>query len=497
MGNQFAPAAEPNCIVLLQQGGGANGGCGPARFDPDHAAADTRLLARVAPDEVRAKITSLNSEMRRFRNPCCFILPAVLVGLLVMAAIQIAFFAIKGEESRRKLSSGLVCPRGLPRTTKVDKLIWPDEDDRRKCGDADTIHDKYCSEAENKPCYEQLVRQCCGYDNACKGRRACERHEASDPYANSCCNFYCCKDDTGSDERSEPWDMKGPHWVESPHQSPECLSMRPVDRIFRLSGSAWEDSKFKVSSNLYAEPWFNETLSLGAYVQGGVWGGKRQGPTMDLGCNCNVHKKNDQEWYAVCDKMIVTGDFRSERWPEGHEYESRYEDEYFWLDILRYMGGGVVFIFLIPALCCMCEQRKRKQQMIVEFFADWVRRGIVVRVSYFPGSKHAQARLTLYLPPYTNPGIVMANGGGGAAVEMVLVPQAGAHVIQPPRGLVGGGGGNAGGAIQVLAQPGQQLQRIPVATDVVVSSNMMPLVQQRAAGNQVVPVPVAVPTIPK
>merc|ERR1712072_684762 len=96
-------------------------------------------------------------------------------------------------------------------------------------------------------------------------------------------------------------------------------------------------------ANLYAEPWFNETLTLGAYVQGGVWGGKRQGPTMNLGCNCNVHKKG-QEWYPVCDKMIVTGDFKSERrheYPEKHDYPE-------WLNILRYMGGPIVLIFLIP-----------------------------------------------------------------------------------------------------------------------------------------------------
>ena len=160
-----------------------------------------------------------------------------------------------------------------PTVPKVDKLIFPEEDDIRKCGDADEIHDEYCSEATNKGCYDHLVRQCCGYDNACKGRRACERHEEDDPYANRCCNFYCCKDDTGTDERSEPWDMKGPHLVEPPErmlQSSECPLMSPGDRIFRLSGSAWEDP------TLVSMPWFNETMTLGAYVQGGTWGGKRQ-----------------------------------------------------------------------------------------------------------------------------------------------------------------------------------------------------------------------------
>ena len=483
MGNHFPTAAGPNCIVLLQQGGGANGDCGPARFEADHAAADNRLLARVAPDEVREKITALNSEMRKFRNPCCFILPPLVLGLLVMVVIQIMPFVLPKIKDRR-LSSGLVCPRGLPRTTKVDKLIFPEEDDIRKCGDADEIHDEYCSEATNKGCYDHLVRQCCGYDNACKGRRACERHEEDDPYANRCCNFYCCKDDTGTDERSEPWDMKGPHLVEPPErmlQSSECPLMSPGDRIFRLSGSAWEDP------TLVSKPWFNETMTLGAYVQGGTWGGKRQGPTIDLGCNCNVHKK-DQELYPVCDNSIVTGDFRSER-PEHKDHEEDHGKP-FALDILRYMGGGIVLIFLIPGLCCMCEQRKRKEQMVLEFFADWVQRGIVTRVHYFPGAKHAQARLTLHLP-YTSPSTTV-HGGGGAAVQMVMVQQPGVHVIQPPRGVVGGGHGSAGGAIQVFAQPGQQLQPVPVATDVVVSSQM-PVMQQTAAGNQVMPVAVPIP----
>ena len=59
--------------------------------------------------------------------------------------------------------------------------------------------------------------------------------------------------------------------------------------------------------------------------------------------------------------------------------------------------------------------------MVAEFFADWVQRRIVQRVSYFPGGKHAQARLTLHLAHMNQP-LPNAAGTvyGGAAVQMVV-----------------------------------------------------------------------------
>merc|ERR1712196_734163 len=123
--------------------------------------------------------------------------------------------------------------------------------------------------------------------------------------------------------------------------------MHPHDRIFDLSGARSDLSGATAAetATLRAEPWFNETLTLVNYVGG----------TMDLGCQCNVHY-DYEKWSPSCEKMLVAGDFRSER-----------------KEIRRDDGGP--------------------------FFPDWVQRGIVQRVSYFPGSKHVQARLTLHLPP--------------------------------------------------------------------------------------------------
>ena len=69
------------------------------------------------------------------------------------------------------------------------------------------------------------------------------------------------------------------------------------------------------------------------------------------------------------------------------------------LDILRYMGGLVVFIFMIPGFFMMCKKRKEAQAMIEGLFQDWVSDGTLVKVTYYPGSKHAQPQVVLTVPP--------------------------------------------------------------------------------------------------
>lgn len=385
------------------------------------------------------------------------------------------------------LSSSLICPSGQPRTTKKDKLIWPDiHGDKRSCGAADEYYRDYCNERENVGCYNHLVKMCCGQDNVCEGRRVCNLGEVHDPYGNNCCNFFCCtssEDDAGA--RTEPWDMKGPYLEDTGSHNSEgnsvgyhCPRMQPSDRIFHLTADA--------PLKLRAEPWFNESLNLSSYVQGVTWMGKQLGPVMNLGCNCDARHDSrppngpfENEWYAVCDKMIVTGRFRSERHMTEEDLD---HDEFFFLDILRYMGGLIVILFIIPGICCLARQRKRMQEMVTEFFADWVQRGIITRVSYFPGAKHSQARLTLHLPyTYMNSAMMTnPNSGTGAGVQMVMVQQPGAHMNQPYLG-----GALGGSVAHVVPQPGPHAQPMPVARSVVVST--MPIQQPNVVGNQVMP----------
>ena len=139
MGNNHS-LPGPNEIVLLQYGSGYGCDCGPARFEPSQAAGDERLLARgLTPEEVTAKIQELNVVMRNFRNPLLFILPPMFIGLIVFTTIQFGWIFV-GPRRGRMLSS-FECPRGLPRTSNVDKLVWPmNEGDTRVCGEADKYH---------------------------------------------------------------------------------------------------------------------------------------------------------------------------------------------------------------------------------------------------------------------------------------------------------------------------------------------------------------------
>ena len=187
------------------------------------------------------------------------------------------------------------------------------------------------------------------------------------------------------------WDMKGPHQI-SPELAgskeilQECPMMSPNDRIFDSSAGLWELSGENTDIGSSVEPWFNETLTLDAYVRG----------SMDLGCQCSL-RHDSQRYYPECEKMLVAGDFLSERrWDEPQAAGLSF------LEILRYMGGGVVLPFVVPGIYCLCRQRSRKIRVVINFFEDWVQRGIVQRVSFFPGSKHTQGRLTLHLPPTNN-----------------------------------------------------------------------------------------------
>jgi hypothetical protein len=444
---QFPSPAGPNDVVILQYGGGQQCDCGPARFEPSQVAADNRLLSRgVSPEEVRAKFQDLSAKLRKFRNPLVFILLPLFIGLVLTFVLQL--LPVLGHKShKRALSASLVCPIGQPRTTKTDKLIWPDQKgDMRSCGQADEYVSEYCNKDKDEGCYNHIVRTCCGRDNACKGQRVCERHEVDDPFGNKCCNFYCCAEDKAQ-QGGESWDMKGPSWTTEP--PPECPLMRPGDSIFRLSGGDWEDPDLITAdgAKLYAAPWFNQTLTLGDYAKT---------PPMDLGCQCNVRhdsRNPNQRWFPTCSKMLVSGEFRSER----HYSERRDDDEPLsFLTVLRYMGGLIMFIFLIPGICLWKRQRDAKRKMVTEFFADWVQRRIVQRVSYFPGGKHAQARLTLHLAA----GTVC----GGAAVQMVV------------------------------AQPVVLSSSMPVVTQPVVLSSSKPVATQQhhgdASTSQVMPFPV-------
>ena len=58
----------------------------------------------------------------------------------------------------------------------------------------------------------------------------------------------------------------------------------------------------------------------------------------------------------------------------------------------------MVLLCLIPGLVKMCKERTKLMEFSVEYWQDWVSRGLLVGVTYFPGSKHAQPSLTLHLP---------------------------------------------------------------------------------------------------
>jgi hypothetical protein len=53
---------------------------------------------------------------------------------------------------------------------------------------------------------------------------------------------------------------------------------------------------------------------------------------------------------------------------------------------------------LIPGLVKMCKEKTKLMEFSVEYWQDWVSSGLLVGVTYFPGSKHAQPSLTLHLP---------------------------------------------------------------------------------------------------
>lgn len=482
MGNQYS-VPGPNDVVILQYGNGFNCDCGPARFEASQAAADQRLLARgVRSDEVTAKIQELNVVVGKFRNPFCYIFPPLIAGMIVMVAIQISPFIGRRGGERDRMLSGFECPRGSFLTSEQDRLIWPTiAGDKRVCGKAAEYHAEYCDEASNKDCFDHLVNACCesnnrGSDNQCEWKRVCELHEAKDPVGNRCCAFYCCAEP--NHRETKRWDMKGPHQISPEEANSEdhlehCPMMHPHDRIFDLSGARSDLSRATAAERaaLRAEPWFNETLTLVNYVGG----------TMDLGCQCNV-LYDSEKWSPSCEKMLVAGDFRSKRKETHHD-----DGGPSFLDILRYMGGLIVFLFVAPGIYCLCIQRSKKIRIVKDFFADWVQRGIVQRVSYFPGSKHMQARVTLHLPPMNTNVMLVSNSNGHPGIQMAVVQQPLAPVIEPPRG---GASDNMRGTIvmQGAAQP-------QIATGVVVSSSVPMLVpsQQSASGNQIAPMPV--PTI--
>ena len=68
------------------------------------------------------------------------------------------------------------------------------------------------------------------------------------------------------------------------------------------------------------------------------------------------------------------------------------------MQIFRYSGGFVVLLSLIPGLVKMCKEKTKLMEFSVEYWQDWVSSGLLVGVTYFPGSKHAQPSLTLHLP---------------------------------------------------------------------------------------------------
>lgn len=80
---------------------------------------------------------------------------------------------------------------------------------------------------------------------------------------------------------------------------------------------------------------------------------------------------------------------------DTNTHEDKEDDPPSILDILRYMGGIVTLIIMIPGFVIMCRKRKEAQTMIEEFFQDWVSDGTLVKATYYPGSKHAQPRVIL------------------------------------------------------------------------------------------------------
>ena len=346
--NPFPPPVGPNDITVLQYGGGFQCDCGPPRYNITDVTSDNRLVGRVTQSEIQQKFESLNVEIKKkIKNPLRYILPGLGVGLICMAIFQV-----------------------LP---IMNKRV---EQDRRK---------------ERDPA---------SATNTCEGRRVCSASEARDPYKNNCCSFYCCE--SSNDESGYPkkdlrdyWDNSGPYLGDGAAPI-DCPRMETTEKMFWLWGKGWDEST-ATSLQKYeprVEVKINATLTLGAYVAGGAWGG----PKMFLGCRCNIPEGTPTN--LACDKMIVQGKFDSMRKVDEHDEHDEGKDYGpSILDILRYMGGFVVFLCVLPGIILMCKQKKEARKFMIAFFDDWVRREILTSCDYFPGTKHAQPRLILRCSP--------------------------------------------------------------------------------------------------
>ena len=118
------------------------------------------------------------------------------------------------------------------------------------------------------------------------------------------------------------------------------------------------------------------------------------------------------------------------------------------IEIFRMTGGLWVFLCIIPGLIKMWKARTMLMTFSKEYFQDWISRGLLVDVTYFPGAKHAQPSLTLHLPP--PPQNVV-----GAAV---VIPAT--AVVVPPTtsgvsgvGVVGGGKDGSSGLVSGVPTP--------------------------------------------
>ena len=382
----FPPPVGPNDITVLQYGGGFQCDCGPPRYNITDVISDNRLVARVTQSEIQQKFESLNVEIKKkIKNPHRYILPGLGVGLICMAIFQV-----------------------LPIMNKRA------EQDRRK---------------ERDPA---------SATNTCEGRRVCSASEAKDPYENNCCSFYCCE--SSNEESGYPrydlrdyWDNFGPYLGD--RAAPiDCPRMETTEKMFWLWGKGWDEST--ATSLQKYEPGvgvkINATLTLGAYVAGGAWGG----PKMFLGCRCNIPEGTPTN--LVCDKMIVQGKFDSMRKVDEHDEHDEHDEDKdfgpFILEILRYSGGFVVFLCVMPGIILMCKQKEEARKFMIAFFDDWVRRGILTSCDYFPGTKHAQPRLILRCSPSSGGATVVAIGGGGTAGVVVPVVSV-VSVVDPSAGV--------------------------------------------------------------
>ena len=440
--NPFPPPVGPNDITVLQYGGGFQCDCGPPRYNITDVTSDNRLVGRVTQSEIQQKFESLNVEIKKkIKNPLRYILPGLGVGLICMAIFQV-----------------------LPIMNKRA------EQDRRK---------------ERDPA---------SATNTCEGRRVCSASEARDPYKNNCCSFYCCE--SSNEESGYPkkdlrdyWDNSGPYLGDGAAPI-DCPRMETTEKMFWLWGKGWDESTAKINATksstrralndgrddgkcsssgndccacdssigmsqcTFSEPAtcdggfvarnreseegdckygcyprvvkINPTLTLGAYVADGMF----------LGCRCNIPEGTPTK--LACDKMIVQGKFDSMRKVDEHdEHDEDDEDKDYGLsilDILRYMGGFVVFLCVLPGIILMCKQKEEARKFIIAFFDDWVRRGILTSCDYFPGTKHAQPRLILRCSPSPGGATVVAIGGGGTAGVVVPVVSV-VSVVDPSAGV--------------------------------------------------------------